>query len=500
MAKATEVDAGYPDNADLVIDEVTGRPSLERRKGKDRSGSAIALEEAIKERLPERSLLDIVARTAYWVGWWHRFGPASGSDPKLAQPMLRYVLTTFAYGSNLGPTQAARHMRGISAHELGSTANRHFSIDKLNRAIADVVDAYLLRLDLAKVWGDASSVAADGTQVDTLIDNLLAESHIRYGGYGGIAYHHVADNYIALFSHFIPCGVWEAVYILEGLLENLSEAKPDTIHADTQGQSYPVFALAHLLGFVLLPRIRNWGELIFYRPAADARYTHIDRLFGEAGQNVIDWRLIETHWRDLMQVVVSIREGKLSSTLLLRRLRTESHKNNLYRAFRELGRVVRTITLLRFVSEPDLRAEITAATNKAEVYGDTPADLWLYDILQASGTSTNTSRTLVVVGWLTSQKRLPRGSSTNTFRSATDSRRLRRNPIPIRDESSVGCDVEVWVLSVLPDHRKPTSDGRHGVIRRLDTRAVGVRTFIQGGDPHYNRFRCRPVRGVKKTL
>ena len=368
MAKATEVDAGYPDNADLVIDEVTGRPSLERRKGKDRSGSAIALEEAIKERLPERSLLDIVARTAYWVGWWHRFGPASGSDPKLAQPMLRYVLTTFAYGSNLGPTQAARHMRGISAHELGSTANRHFSIDKLNRAIADVVDAYLLRLDLAKVWGDASSVAADGTQVDTLIDNLLAESHIRYGGYGGIAYHHVADNYIALFSHFIPCGVWEAVYILEGLLENLSEAKPDTIHADTQGQSYPVFALAHLLGFVLLPRIRNWGELIFYRPAADARYTHIDRLFGEAGQNVIDWRLIETHWRDLMQVVVSIREGKLSSTLLLRRLRTESHKNNLYRAFRELGRVVRTITLLRFVSEPDLRAEITAATNKAEVY------------------------------------------------------------------------------------------------------------------------------------
>ncbi len=38
------------------------------------------------------------------------------------------------------------------------------------------------------------SVAADGTQVDTLIDNLLAESHIRYGGYGGIAYHHIADN------------------------------------------------------------------------------------------------------------------------------------------------------------------------------------------------------------------------------------------------------------------------------------------------------------------
>jgi len=366
-AKAAEVDAGYPDNADLVIDEATGTPSLKRRQGRDRTASAIALDEAIKERMPERSLLDIVARTASWLGWWHRFGPASGSDPKLADPALRYVLTTFAYGANLGPAQAARHMRGVSAHELGATANRHFSIDKLNRALADVIDAYL-RLDLAKVWGDASSVAADGTQLDTLIDNLLAESHIRYGGYGGIAYHHVADNYIALFSHFIPCGVWEAVYIIEGLLANLSEAQPDTVHADTQGQSYPVFALAHLFGFDLLPRIRNWKDLIFYRPGADVRYTHVDQLFGEPGGNVIDWRLIETHWRDLMQVALSIREGKLSSTLLLRRLRTESHKNNVYKAFREVGRVIRTITLLRFVSEPDLRAQITAATNKAESY------------------------------------------------------------------------------------------------------------------------------------
>ena len=230
-----------------------------------------------------------------------------------------------------------------------------------------MINAYL-QLDLAKVWGDASSVAADGTQIDTLIDNLLAESHIRYGGYGGIAYHHVADNYIALFSHFIPCGVWEAVYIIEGLLKQRSDANPDTIHADTQGQSYPVHALAHLFGFELLPRIRNWKELIFYRPERDSRYRHIDSLFGEPGQNAIDWRLIETHWRDLMRIVLSIRDGRLSSTLLLRRLGTESRKNNVYKAFRELGRAIRTITLLRFISEPELREQITAATNKAESY------------------------------------------------------------------------------------------------------------------------------------
>jgi TnpA family transposase len=152
------------------------------------------------------------------------------------------------------------------------------------------------------------------------------------------------------------------------MLRNESDAQPETVHADTQGQSYPVHALAHLFGFDLLPRIRNWKDLIFYRATADTRYLHIDALFGEAGQNTINWRLIETHWQDLMQVVLSIREGRLSSTLLLGRLGTESHRNNVYKAFREVGRVIRTITLLRFISEPKLREEITAATNKAEAY------------------------------------------------------------------------------------------------------------------------------------
>ncbi len=71
-----------------------------------------------------------------------------------------------------------------------------------------------------------------------------------------------------------------------------------------------------------------------------------------------------------MQVDLSIRQGRLSSTLLLRRLGTESRKNNIYKAFRELGRVIRTITLLRYISEPELREEITAATNKVESYNE----------------------------------------------------------------------------------------------------------------------------------
>lgn len=192
----------------------------------------------------------------------------------------------------------------------------------------------------------------------------MAEYHIRYGGYGGIAYHHVADNYVALFSHFIPCGVWEAIYIIEGLLRNTSDIQPDTVHADTQGPSTPVFALAHLLGIKLLPRIRNWHDLVLYRSDKETTYQYIDALLTE----VIDWKLIETHWQDLMRVVLSIKAGNISSVTLLRKLGNYSRKNRLYQAFRELGRVVRTIFLLQYLSDPETRRQITESTNKVEAY------------------------------------------------------------------------------------------------------------------------------------
>jgi hypothetical protein len=98
---AADVDAGYPANAHITITE-QGEPALKRPARAEPSPSAQALEAALGERLPERNLLDILCDTAHWTGWPRHFGPLSGSEPKLARPTERYLLTTFAYGTNLG--------------------------------------------------------------------------------------------------------------------------------------------------------------------------------------------------------------------------------------------------------------------------------------------------------------------------------------------------------------------------------------------------------------
>jgi len=145
------------------------------------------------------------------------------------------LITLFCYTSNLGPAQTARHLQHFqfSPRIISQINRRHIDTEKLDAIIRDIIHHYK-RLNLLNFWRTNTSAAADGTQFDLYRNNLLAERHIRYGGYGGIAYHHVNDTYIALFSHFIACGVWEAVYIIDGLLKNTSEIQPDTLHADTQ--------------------------------------------------------------------------------------------------------------------------------------------------------------------------------------------------------------------------------------------------------------------------
>lgn len=361
--KVQKFDDLYTYLPDFSIDE-KGVPSLKKTQTVKPTKETLQLITNIQELMPERSLLDILCNVHHATGWAFEFGPLSGSDARFTQSTERYILNAFCYGTGMGPAQTAKHVRSPITPDMLSWINQHHSSIKMLDSAKDRVIDYTKDFLITKAWGDGSRCAADGTLRNIYEDNLMAEAHFRYVSKGIIAYNHIADTYVALFSTFMRCGLWEAVAILDGLLKNNSTIKPTTIHADTQGQSTVVFGLAHLLGIKLMPRIRNWKELKLFRPDQGTSYKNIDAIFSDS----IDWALIETHWQDLMQVVFSIKEGKISSALLLRKLGTYSRKNRLYLAFQELGRVIRTIFLTEYLSNLQLREIITDTTNKVEAY------------------------------------------------------------------------------------------------------------------------------------
>jgi TnpA family transposase len=356
-----DTDQSFPLNQYVRIEN--NEPIIRKSEKKQDPEDLKKIEGLISKKLQPINILDILTDTELWLNWTKFFYPISGHEAKVNNPVEKYLITTFCYGCNLGTTQTARSLEDINRNQISWINQRHISEDKIDQAIRHLINSYNCFI-LPKYWGTGKRASADGTKWDLYEQNLLSEYHIRYGGYGGIGYYHISDTYIALFSHFIPCGVWEAVYILDGLLKNESDIQPDIIHADTQGQNAPVFGLSFLLGINLMPRIRNWKDLKFYRAYKDVHYTHIDELFSDT----IDWDLIETHLPDMFRVALSIKAGRITPSTILRKLSTYSKKNRLYQAFRELGRVIRTGFLITYMMDEGLRSIIQAATNKSEAF------------------------------------------------------------------------------------------------------------------------------------
>jgi TnpA family transposase len=339
-----------------------GRPVVARLSAVGTPETAIALEEDLMAQMPERPVLEALSNTEHWAKWGRHFGPPSRQGPQLREAHRRYVFTAFAYGCGLGPTEAARHLSAaVSADQLAFADRRHIDITDLRAASADLVNLYA-RFELPQQWGGGASAAADGTHFETHEDNLLAEQHIRYGKTGGIAYRHVADNYIALFSRLIACGTYEATYILDALFENLSELRPVRVHADTHGQSAAVFGLAYLLGIELMPRIRRWHKLAMYRSDTTCRYEHIGGLF----TRTVNWHLIRQHYDQFMQLALAIQSGAVAPSAVLSRANSYSTRDQFAWALKELGNAVRTTYLLGWVMDESLRRTVHKGTTKIE--------------------------------------------------------------------------------------------------------------------------------------
>lgn len=362
---AKAADEAYPGNSDFSIDE-NGAPHLKRQKANRLPEGLQHFEETIKKKMPKQDLIDLLKRVQTWIPYTRHFGPPSGATSKLKNDTYKYIFTIFAYGCNLGANQMVRHTDGTLTPRILRRINKqHIDSQKLDAAIRDIINNYN-NWGLTEYWGDGSDMIVDGTHIELIENNMLGSMHIRYGAYGGIAYKYLSGKYIALITRFISCGTWEAIHILDGFQDNKSELQPHTVIGDTQAQSEPVFALAYLMGIQLMPRMRNWNDVTFVRPDNTTVYKHIETLF----KNVGEFSRIEKHWKDFMQVAISIHAGKVIPSMLLRRLGVQSKKNKLYKAFRALGQVVRTIFLLKYITNPEMRRHIQASTTKVESFNN----------------------------------------------------------------------------------------------------------------------------------
>ena len=79
-----------------------------------------------------------------------------------------------------------------------------------------------------------------------------------------------------------------------------------------------------------------------------------------------DMKLILDHWDDLLRLVGSLKLGVVRAADLTRVLQTNDRPTRLARALQELGRLIKTLYLLRFIDDEAYRRRILVQLNRGE--------------------------------------------------------------------------------------------------------------------------------------
>ena len=153
--------------------------------------------------------------------------------------------------------------------------------------------------------------------------------------------------------------------MVEGAMRHGTDMEVEANYVDTHGQSFIGFGITRLLGFDLLPRIKQINRCRLYLPAADDldRYPRLR----PALTNPIRWGLIEQNYDLMLRYATAIRQGTASTEAILRRFNADV-THPAYAAMLETGRAQRTLFIARYLQDRDLQREINAGLNVVENY------------------------------------------------------------------------------------------------------------------------------------
>ncbi|MEO1645365.1 MAG: Tn3 family transposase, partial [Chloroflexota bacterium] len=311
------------------------------------------------------SLLDMLKEADLRCNFTALFQTAASREvlsPAVRQKRL--LLCLYALGTNIGLKQASMGDHGESVDNLRHIYERYINSASLRSANARLVNA-ILEARLSHIWGEGTmACAADSRQVSSRGENLKTEWHTRYRGRGVMIYWHVERGSTAIYSQLKAPSSSEVASMIEGLIRHSSEMSVNKTYTDTHGQSEVAFAFCHLLGFQLMPRIKDIyrQKLYLAEKGSRHRYSELDLILTRP----IRWHLIRQQYDEFIKYASALRFETAEPEALLKRFTRHNVQHPTYTALLELGKVIKTIFLCEYLSSEEMRREIQEGLNIIE--------------------------------------------------------------------------------------------------------------------------------------
>jgi TnpA family transposase len=364
------------DSFDRALPRLSPRVEITQKKGsswikvspleaQDEPQNLGKLKAEIGRRWAMTSLLDILKEADLRIGFTQHFKSAASRE-SLEREIVqkRLLLCLYGMGTNTGLKRISMGDHGQNYQELLYTRRRFIRTEHLRQAIIDVANA-IFRVRQPHIWGEGTTTcASDSTQFGAWDQNLMTEWHLRYGGKGVMIYWHVEKHATCIYSQLKTCSSSEVAAMIKGVLRHCTEMTIEKQFVDTHGQNEVAFGFCHLLGFQLMPRLKNIYAQRLARPTTgepDA-YRNLQPILSRP----INWELIKEQYDQMIKYATALRLGTAETEAILRRFTRTGLHHPTYSAFAELGRAVKTIFLCQYLQSEALRREIQEGLNVIE--------------------------------------------------------------------------------------------------------------------------------------
>lgn len=322
------------------------------------------LSSQIESTLPRIDLTELILEINEHTGFTEEFQHISETQSKADDIHISISAVLLSEACNVGLEPFVNPQTpALTRHRLIWVKHNYIRAETLARANARLVD-YQATIPLAKVWGGGEVASADGMRFVTPVRTLNSGPNRKYfGANRGITwYNFVSDQYSGFHGITIPGTLRDSIFVLEGLLEQETSLNPKEIMTDTAGSSDLVFGLFWLLGYQFSPRLADAGESSFWRAANGKDYGLLD----DIARGTINTGKIESHWDDMLRIAGSLKTGTIQASELIRTLLKSDRPSSLTQAIIEVGRINRTLYLLRYIDDEEYRRKVLNQLNRGE--------------------------------------------------------------------------------------------------------------------------------------
>jgi TnpA family transposase len=352
-------------SAVTIVSTPTGPDlSVERLEKIEEPLSLVALRAAVDARLPRLDLPELILEMHARTGFADLFTHASEGGARAEDIATSVCAVLVAEATNTGFEPLVRlDAPALRRSRLSWVKQNFLRAETLTIANAALVSAQNA-VPLARSWGGGEVASADGLRFVVPVRTIHSGPNPRYfGRERGVTWYNLAsDQFTGLNAVTVPGTLRDSLNLLAVVLEQETELQPTEIMTDTAGYTDTIFGVFHLLGYQFSPRIADVGGARFWRVDGKADYGMLDAL----ASNKINVKLIAEHWDDLLRLAGSLKLGVVRAAGLTRTLQTNDHPTRLARALQELGRLVKTLYLLRFVDDEGYRRRILIQLNRGE--------------------------------------------------------------------------------------------------------------------------------------